>query len=153
MKKTKKKSKQTSSAQNIEKLIEENKRLSENLKRSVADYQNLEKRIEVQRQVFITLALSSIFDKILASLDDLHIVNKHLKDKGLSMSLQKLESVLESEGLQEIEAEGLSFNPQTMDCVDTTDKVKKDIVFEVKNKGYKFNGQVIRPAHVVVGTK
>jgi len=153
MTKTTKKSKQATTVKNMKNLIEENEKLSEKLKRSTADYQNLEKRIEAQRQVFTALALSSIFDKILASIDDFHIVDKHLNDKGLKMSLQKLEAVLRSEGLEEIEAKGLAFDPQTMDCIDTTDKISKDIVFEVKKKGYKFNGQIIRPAHVVVGTK
>ncbi len=153
MKKTTKQSKRPNIAQNLEHLLEENRQLSEKLNRSLADYQNFEKRVEVQRQVFITLALSSIFDKILASLDDLHLVDKHLNDKGLKMAVTKFEDVLKSEGLEEIVALGQTFDPQTMDCVDTTNKVKKDLISEVKKKGYKFNGQVIRPAHVVVGTK
>ncbi len=153
MKKTTKQSKQPNIAKNLEHLLEENRQLSEKLNRSLADYQNFEKRVEVQRQVFITLALSSIFDKILSSLDDLHLVDKHLNDKGLKMALIKLEAVLKSEGLEEIEALGQTFDPQTMDCVDTTNKNKKDLISEVKKKGYKFNGEVIRPAHVIVGTR
>ena len=147
------KQKQSSTARKINKLIEENKQLSERLKRSIADYRNFEKRVIAQRQVFLTLELSSVFDKILSSLDDFHIVNKHLDDKGLKMSLDKLEAVLKSEGLEEIGARDKIFDPQTMDCVNVTDKAKKNVVFEVKKKGYKFNGQIIRPAHVVVGTK
>jgi len=153
MKKTTKQSTQPDIAKKLEHLLEENRQLSEKLNRSLADYQNFEKRVEAQRQIFITLALSSIFDKILASLDDLHIVDKHLNDKGLKMAIIKFENVLKSEGLEEIEALGQTFDPQTMDCVDTTNKVKKDLISEVKKKGYKFNGQIIRPAHVIVGTK
>jgi len=153
MKKTTKQSPPPNVAKKLNHLLEENKQLSDKLNRSLADYQNFEKRVEAQRQVFITLALSSIFDKILASLDDLHLVDKHLNDKGLKMAITKFENVLKSEGLEEIVALGQSFDPQTMDCVDTTNKVKKDLVAEVKKKGYKFNGQVIRPAHVIVGTK
>ena len=153
MKKSIKQSTPPSMAKNLSHLLEENKQLSDKLNRSLADYQNFEKRVEVQRQVFITLALSSIFDKILASLDDLHLVDKHLNDKGLKMAINKFEDVLKSEGLEEIDALGETFDPQTMDCVDTNNKIKKDLVSEVKKKGYKFNGQVIRPAHVIVGTK
>lgn len=125
----------------------------EKLKRTLADYQNLEKRIETQKQVFLTFSLLSIFDKLLASLDDFYLVQNHLKDKGLQMALDKLNSLLKSEGLEEIEALHKDFDPQTMDCVETTDQVSKDIVSEVKKTGYKFNGQVVRPAQVVVGTK
>ncbi len=127
--------------------------LHDRLNRSLADYQNLEKRIESQKQVFLTFSLMSIFDKLLSSIDDFYLVNSHLNDKGLKMALDKLESVLKSEGLEEIDALQKTFDPHTMDCVDTTDKAKKDIVYSVSKKGYKFNGTVVRPAQVIVGTK
>jgi len=127
--------------------------LHDRLNRSIADYQNLEKRIESQKQVFLTFSLMSIFDKLLSSIDDFYLVYSHLNDKGLKMALDKLESVLKSEGLEEIEALQKTFDPHTMDCVDTTDKAPKDIVYSVSKKGYKFNGTVVRPAQVIVGTK
>ena len=125
----------------------------EKLKRTLADYQNLEKRIETQKQVFLTFSLMSIFDKLLSSLDDFYLVQNHLKDKGLQMALDKLNSLLKSEGLEEIDALDKDFDPQTMDCVETTPHTKKDLVSEVRKIGYKFNGQVVRPSQVVVGTK
>lgn len=127
--------------------------LQDRLNRSLADYQNLEKRIESQKQVFLTFSLLSIFDKLLSSIDDFYLVNDHINDKGLKMALDKLQSILKSEGLEEIDALGKTFDPQTMDCVDTTDKAKKDIVYSLSKKGYKFNGQIVRPAQVIVGTK
>lgn len=129
------------------------KQLQDRLNRSLADYQNLEKRIESQKQVFLTLSLMSVFDKILSSLDDFYLVYDHLRDKGLKMALDKMESLLKSEGLLEIEALNQPFDPHFMDCVDTDIKTNKDVVSHVKKKGYLYNGQVVRPAQVIVGTK
>ena len=95
----------------------------------------------------------SIFDKLLSTIDDFYLVNHHLRDKGLQIALNKLESVLKSEGLEEIDALDKIFDPHTMDCVETTNLTSKDVVYSVQKKGYKFNGQVVRPAQVVVGTK
>jgi len=127
--------------------------LQHRLNRSLADYQNLEKRLETQKQVFLTFSLMSIFDKLLSTIDDFYLVNHHLRDKGLQIALNKLESVLKSEGLEEIDALDKIFDPHTMDCVETTNLTSKDVVYSVQKKGYKFNGQVVRPAQVVVGTK
>ena len=44
--------------------------LAENLSRSLADYSNLERRIESQRQLFVTLATTSIITKMVDVLDD-----------------------------------------------------------------------------------
>jgi len=124
--------------------------LKEQLARSQADYQNLEKRIEQQRQLFITLATSTIISKMIEVLDDLYITQSHLKDQGLEIAINKFIAVLKVEGLEEIIADSQEFDPNLMDCLE----VKKGIenqVLEVRKKGYKLNGQVIRPAQVIVG--
>jgi molecular chaperone GrpE len=124
--------------------------LQNKLNRSLADYSNLEKRIENQRQLFVTLATTSLLSKIIEVLDDLYLSNQHLKDSGLKMVIDKFVSVLESEGIEEIETEKLTFNPESMDCVEVVPG-KQDQVVSVKKKGYRLNGHVIRPAQVVVG--
>jgi len=124
--------------------------LQNKLNRSLADYSNLEKRIENQRQLFVTLATTSLLSKIIEVLDDLYLSNQHLKDSGLKMVIDKFVSVLESEGIEEIETEKLTFNPESMDCVEVAPG-KQDQVISVKKKGYRLNGHVIRPAQVVVG--
>lgn len=135
----------------IVKLEEKVDQLQNKLNRSLADYSNLEKRIENQRQLFITLATTSLFSKIIEVLDDLYLSNQHLKDPGLKMIIDKFVSVLEAEGLEEISAEKHVFNPETMDCVEVASG-KQDQVISVKKKGYRLNGHVIRPAQVVVGS-
>jgi molecular chaperone GrpE len=123
--------------------------LKEKLARSMADYINLEKRIEAQRQMFVTMATVNIVSRMVEVLDDLHLVQEHLKDDGLQITLGKFYTVLKSEGLSEISVDG-EFNPETMECIATTSGEENSIV-SVQKKGYSLNGQVIRPAQVIVG--
>jgi len=148
---TKKKEKLTNPAPNeSQNLAKEICELNEKLARSLADYANLEKRIEAQRQFFFTIAVSGMITKMVDVLDDLYLAQEHLKDKGLEIAVNKFISLLKSEGLTETEVLGKVFDPQTMDCVDVGDG-KQDTVLAVKKRGYALNGQNIRPAQVVVG--
>jgi len=120
------------------------------LSRSLADYANLEKRIDRDRQMFITLATTSIISKMIDVLDDLYLAQNHLQDQGLQIGIDKFVSILKSEGLEEIDTKDREFDPQTMDCVEVA-AGKQNYVISVKKHGYKLNDHVIRPAQVVVG--
>lgn len=119
-------------------------------KRAVADYLNLEKRVEKERQVLVRLASAQLLDKMLAVLDEIERVQQYLNDEGLDLVIAKFRQVLESEGVFEIEANGRSFNPLTMDAVELAEG-DKDIVVEVVVKGYRLGDEVLRPAKVKVG--
>ncbi|NCC55838.1 MAG: nucleotide exchange factor GrpE [Erysipelotrichia bacterium] len=95
--------------------------LEDRLKRSLADYVNLEKRIDSQRQLFVTLATVSIITKMIEVLDDLYLTYNHLQDEGLKMTIDKFVNILRSEGVEEILAENQEFDPQTMDCTEVID--------------------------------
>jgi molecular chaperone GrpE len=124
--------------------------LSEKLARSLADYSNLEKRIESQRQLFVTLATTSILSKMIEVLDDFYLAQNHLQDPGLQMAIDKFKSVLKIEGLEEINPKDKEFDPQSMECIQAV-AGKENFVVEVKKFGYKLNGHLIRPAQVTVG--
>lgn len=134
----------------IAELEEKNNSLLDNLSRSLADYSNLEKRNENQRQLFVTLATTSILIKMIDVLDNFNLAQKHLNDPGLKMAIDKFDSVLKTEGLEEISAENQEFDPQFMECIEVVEG-KTNFVIDVKKIGYKLNGHVIRPAQVSVG--
>jgi molecular chaperone GrpE len=125
--------------------------LKEKLARSLADYANLEKRIEAQRQMYVTLATVSIVTKMINVLDDLYLTYGHLKDDGLKITIDKFVSILTSEGLTEIKTD-TEFNPETMECIATAPGEDNQII-SVEKRGYSLNGQVIRPSQVIVGKK
>ncbi|MDD4937545.1 MAG: nucleotide exchange factor GrpE [Candidatus Shapirobacteria bacterium] len=147
------KTKTKSNDNQVEKLIaleQKTIELEDRLKRSLADYANLEKRIESQRQLFVTLATTAIVIKMIEILDDLYLTFNHIQDQGLKMAIDKFIGVLKSEGVEEIEALGQKFNPETMDCIEVVEG-KENQVISVKKIGYKLNGHIIRPSQVAVG--
>lgn len=119
-------------------------------KRALADYSNLEKRVKKERVALARLASAGVIDKLLPVLDELEICQKHLKDKGLQISLEKFKEVLKSEGVKEMKIKGQEFDPRSMDAVEIT-KGPKNKVVEVMVKGYELDGEILRPAKVKVG--
>lgn len=131
----------------IGKKIEE---LEIKLKRALADYHNLSRRVELERKEWEERAAARIIDKLLNVYDDLRRVESYLKDRGLTMAVNQFWAILQSEGVAEIKSDGEEFNPELMDCVQVG-KGPKNKVVETLIKGYTFNGKVIRPAKVKVG--
>ncbi|OGV89525.1 nucleotide exchange factor GrpE [Microgenomates group bacterium RBG_19FT_COMBO_39_10] len=130
-----------------EKKLEE---LENRLKRVLADYANLEKRITREKEEFVKQANAQLLDKLLVVLDDLELCEKHLKDKGVSLICARFQTALVSEGVKEIETQGEKFDPETMDAVEIVPGPKNQVV-NVVLKGYKLNDKVLRPAKVKVG--
>jgi len=131
-------------------LIEKINELDDKLKRALADYQNLSRRIEERRRDLESQAGARIIDKLLDVYQDLKRAEKHIKDRGLSMAVKQFWAVLESEFVEEIKSDGQDFDPELMDCVEVVEG-EENKVMETVSKGYLLNGQVIRPAKVKVG--
>jgi molecular chaperone GrpE len=124
--------------------------LENRLKRALADYANLEKRMVREKGDFVKLANAQLLDKMLSVLDDLERSEDHLENKGLSMACDQFREVLASEDVEEIKALGKKFDPETMDAAEIVPGPKNQVV-EVVLKGYLLNDRVLRPAKVKVG--
>lgn len=135
-------------AKQTAKLIE----LESQWKRALADYQNLEKRTQQERQQYLRIANASLLAKILPILDDLERASQHLKDQGLALVLKQLEAVLTSEGATEIQALHQEFDPKLMECIDKTPG-ENNLVSRVDLRGFMMGELVLRPAKVAVGIK
>ncbi|MFH1840712.1 MAG: nucleotide exchange factor GrpE [Candidatus Shapirobacteria bacterium] len=114
-------------------------------KRALADYANLEKRIEKEKEDFVKFANAQLLNKLLAILDNLELAERHLKDKGLTLAGNRFREILKEEGVEEIEVLGRNFDPELMDAVETVDGPKNKVV-EVVLKGYKLYVKVLSPA-------
>ncbi len=142
----------------IASLQEQRNDFEEKWKRAIADYQNLEKRLEKERTQVLRIANIMLINKFLEVLDDLERAHDHRDDdEGLEMVIRQFKSVLQSEGVIEMEIEGEEFDPHKMECIETVSREDEDeeIVVEVVKKGYIYqDGQnfekVVRPAEVVV---
>ncbi|MFA5025554.1 MAG: nucleotide exchange factor GrpE [Candidatus Shapirobacteria bacterium] len=148
----KKTTKKTNLVPEILKMEGQINELNEKLTRSLADYANLQKRQEEQHQFFATLAIAGFVSQMLSVLDDFLLAYQHLPDAGLKMAIDRFESVLKNQGLEEIKAVGQNFDPETMECLLIVDG-ETDKVIEIKKRGYLLNGKCLRPAQVTVGKK
>ncbi|AKM79772.1 MAG: Protein GrpE [Candidatus Beckwithbacteria bacterium GW2011_GWB1_47_15] len=126
-------------------------KLENQLKRAVADYQNLKKRFDSEKLDYVKFANAVLLDKFLSVFDDLERAQIHLKDAGLNLVVTNFKNLLDSEGVAEIKVKGLAFDPTTMDCAELS-AGPKDQVVKVIVKGYTLNGKVLRPARVKVGS-
>ena len=138
----------------LHKRIEE---LETQLKRVLADYQNLEKRTAEEKQELIKSASRGLILRLLPALDTLVIAQKHTNDQGLKLSVRQLFDILEKEGVVKIETMGENFDPKYMEAVTivevdpSTGSGQEGKVVEELRPGYMLDDKVLRVAQVVVG--
>lgn len=124
--------------------------LTNDWKRALADYQNLEKRYERERTDFVQFANSNLILRLVGVLNHLERAAEALKDKGLDLIVAEFKRVLAGEGLEEINSQGAEFDPNLMEAVEVVQGKEKGKVAEVVNKGYLLKGKVLLPAKVKV---
>lgn len=134
--------------------------LEEKYKRALADYQNLQKRVEKEKEEFLRFATSSLIAKLLGILDDLQKAQRHLRDQGVDLLVKEFQGILRQEGVSEIRSIGERFDPVVHECVGLVkvkDKKLVDRVVEEMRKGYQMQvegeSRVLRFAQVKVGKK
>jgi molecular chaperone GrpE len=125
--------------------------LESQLKRSLADYQNLERRISNEKDQLSKFGITILITKILPVLDNLKKAVNHISDSGLNMVLSQMEQVLTSEGVEEIKIEkGSIFDPKIAEAIEVINGKKDNQVAEVLKTGYTISGKLLRPAQVKV---
>jgi molecular chaperone GrpE len=124
--------------------------------RTLADYQNFQKRMEKE-----CLCREEDLKKryLLQLLDLTELLKKAYEDtdpkSGLKLLLENINKFLEKEGITYIDCKGKLFNYQLHNAVSTieqSDCVEGIILDEIK-KGYLVGDKLLRPAHVIVAKK
>lgn len=118
--------------------------------RALADYQNLEKRTEEEKQEVRMYATKQFLEKLLPVVDTLEMADVHIQDEGLSIAIKELHALLSKFGVEKIDVFGKAFDPYTMECIELVEGEKNTIV-EVTNSGYVMHGKLLREAKVKVG--
>lgn len=124
--------------------------LEAQLKRALADYDNLKKRSEEERKSVVKFANTVLIVKFLDILDHLETAQKNLNDQGLELVIKKFRDLLVSENIKEISAEGKGFDPNLHEAIAVVDGNHDNEIVEVLQKGYEIDGKVLRPARVKV---
>lgn len=136
----------------LDELKKRNEELETQVKRLLADYQNLEKRTQAERGEIIQLANKELLLRILPALDTLMLAAKHITDEGLRLSIAQFHDALRQEGVEKIETAGKQFDPHTMECFETVEGEEGKVIEEAF-AGYKLFDKIIRPAQVKVGKR
>ncbi len=122
-----------------------------------ADMQNMQKQNIKRIHDVMDRANGSILQQLIPLLDELQILGAYDADKeklveGIQMVEKKLMKVLEMEGVQPIEANGLKFDPFKHEAimeVETLD-VEDGCVAEEIRRGYTYKNRVLRACVVKV---
>ena len=103
------------------KVDNKNIELENQLKRALADYQNLERRVSQERQLLGQLSTALIIEKFLPVLDNLESAQSHLNDQGLSLVIKQFKDILQGEGVEEINATDQVFDPNLHEAVEVVE--------------------------------
>ncbi len=150
----------------VEKLqqdLEESQRLQEEsltkAQRALADYANLKKRFEKEREEIAKYASEMVCMRLLPVIDNLDRAVGYASEseqksslyQGVKMTLQQAHEMLQSAGFSQIQAQaGDEFNPHLHEAVEMVSGEQAKIV-EVLQPGYQLDDKVVRPAQVRVG--
>ena len=116
------------------------------------------KRIEQEQSDYCKYASAKLMVNLLPVIDDFERaldskpaeVDDQPWIEGLVLIYRKLKSLLEAEGVSEIQALGQDFDPALHEAIMQAPGEEGKVVQEIQ-KGYKIDDRVIRPAMVVVG--
>jgi molecular chaperone GrpE len=133
--------------------------LTSGWQRTQADFLNYKKQAADERLKLISSAGVDIVEQLLPVLDHFQLAAKHLPKEletdnwaqGIKQIEKQFENILFDNGLERIESIDQEFNPQIHEAVEEieSDKPAGTVVEEILS-GYKYSGEVLRPAKVKV---
>jgi molecular chaperone GrpE len=129
--------------------------------RLAAEYDNFRKRTSRERAELVSRAHADLVKQLIEPLDDLsrfaHVdpasVDAGTVVQGVEMVEKKMLKTLTAAGLEMVDPVNQSFDPKIHEAVATEPALSPEddhVVSRVYQVGYIFNGQLLRPARVVV---
>jgi molecular chaperone GrpE len=127
-------------------------------KRAQADFINYKRHAEQEMQEMGKYGNAQLILKLLPILDDMERAFENAKPhlakaeflEGMKLIEKKFRSILSSQGLTLIEAEGKPFNPALHEAVMHVPGEEGIVVKELR-RGYKLHDKVLRPTQAMVG--
>ncbi len=147
--------------ESLKKSTEEAKEYKDKYLRSLAEMENVRKRLQQEKQEMISYAIDNILSELLLPLDSLENALLHtdnLSDElknwaiGFKMIAAQFRAVLESHGVSTFSALGEKFDPhfhEAIEIVESKTSPGGTILKEI-SKGYRHGNRILRHAKVVV---
>lgn len=128
--------------------------------RERAEFSNYKKRIDRENEQLHQTITGSVIKKYLVVLDDLTLALKSRPKEGegaawadgIELISRKLQTVLDSEGIERIDQNKVQFDPNLHEAISHEDNpdFESGEVIEVVRQGYKLGDRILRPAMVRV---
>ena len=126
-------------------------------KRTQADFENYRKRMARENAQAAERGAARLAKELLPALDHLEIALKAAEGhqdviKGFALVRDELIAALAKSGIQAFSPEGEPFNPNEHEAMaqQPAEDAEPGTVLTVYQQGYRINGQILRPARVVV---
>jgi molecular chaperone GrpE len=148
--------------QEIQRLSDELEQLREMYLRKLAEFDNYRKRTDREREELQRTAAEGTIRELLPIVDNFERALQHAGNgdpeafrQGVEMIARQLLDMLEREGLEAIDPDGESFDPELHEAVHRVEDSEHQpgTVVQVLNKGYALSGRLIRPAMVGVAVQ
>lgn len=126
--------------------------LTNDLQRTRADFENYRRQVEMQKIQYGNVVKNTTIMKVLPLIDDIdRAISANESLKPLEKSLEK---TLKELNLERVESKvGTAFNPDIHDAIMVEGDGEKEIIAETLRAGYRYDGELIRPAMVKVEKK
>jgi molecular chaperone GrpE len=130
-------------------------------KRTKADFENYRKRVAGEAAQAENRGRADLARQLVPVLDNLEraLASSNEQEaslaEGVRLVYTELKTALERNGIESYEPSGEDFDPEWHEAMLTRPAPAADAgkVIEVLEKGYRLDGQVLRPARVVVGAE
>src|SRR5947199_5713687 len=131
--------------------------------RSQADFENYKKRCAREKEEAIKYANKSLLEQLVAIIDNFELGLAAAREQGdqspiysgMILVQKQLNDLLAENGLQPIEAEGKTFDPNLHEAIahEPSDQFPEGTVLRQARRGYRFKERLLRPAKVVVSSE
>ena len=150
---------ETATEPEVEELLSEE--VVDHLRRLQAEFVNYRKRVDRDRLQTVSWAQRALIEKLLPVLDDFDRAVASLEGdrssgaEGLALIRDKLLAVLNEAGLERIETDGATFDPDIHEALMTqpVEPEQAGTVLAELVPGFLFKGRLVRPARVQVGVE
>lgn len=111
--------------------------LKKQLVRALADYDNLRKRVDKEKESWVRMASELVVSQFLPVLDTLEAAQRHLNDQGLGIAIAQFKEVLKEKGLEEIKpSEGDEFKAEIHEAIESVGGGEKGKIAELVLSGW-----------------
>jgi molecular chaperone GrpE len=126
--------------------------------RTRADFENYRKRVAKEASDALARGKAELARELLPVIDNLEralhsgVSSDEGLVRGVELVLDELRAKLRNAGVEAFDPTGERFDPELHEALSTqpAEGIDSGVVLETVEKGYRLNGQVLRPARVVV---